>query len=127
MVDTLPPDLVPAVEALARRAADAPDAPAVTTPAAGGQWATASAAELYAKAGATAARASAAGLRPGGLALITLPNGELLYRAVLAAWWLGATPLIASAQTTPAERAGLFAGLPAGPQAGAGLPPDLGG
>jgi bile acid-coenzyme A ligase len=125
MGDVLPPDPAPALELLARRATEHGDAPALTTPGPGGDWRSAGAADLYAMAGATATRAAAAGLGPGGYALITLPNGELLYRAVLAAWWLGAVPLIASPHTTPAEREVLFSGLPVGPHQVTALPPEI--
>lgn len=79
-----------------------------------GKWVTRTAAELFSRVCATAAAAAVAGLLPPARALIRLPNGEDLVRAVLACWWLGCTPMIASPGSTEREMAVLFEGTDTG-------------
>jgi bile acid-coenzyme A ligase len=96
---------------LARLAREEPDRPLLSTRTPEGGWTTTTAARLHASVGACAAGAAEAGLRPGDFALVRLPDGEPFFRAVLAAWWLGCTPLIASPRATPPEVDRLFSSL----------------
>ncbi|HEX4107912.1 MAG TPA: AMP-binding protein [Solirubrobacteraceae bacterium] len=89
-------------ERIAEHAAADPDAPAVTCAGASLTYA-----ELADGAGRVAAHLLAAGARPGTTVVILLPNGPDFVRALLAAWWIGATPTPVSPKLPLHERTAL--------------------
>lgn len=90
-------------ERIAEHAAARPEAPAVTC-----GDATATFGELAAGAARVASHLAEAGAGRGSMVALLLPNGIDFVEAMVATWWLGATPVPISPKLSPAERAGLI-------------------
>lgn len=96
--------LVPFGELFGRLATDAPDAPALTV---GERTLTRRA--LDRATNGVARRFGADGVREGSIVAIALPNSVELVASAIAAWKLGATPLVLAAKMPAEERAGVLA------------------
>jgi len=80
--------------------------------------------ELVVRAGRLASAFAREGVRPGAIVTIALPNSVEFVEAMLAAWWLGASPQAVSHRLAQAERMAIVE--LAAPALAVGVPPDEG-